>query len=124
MEGPLARAPAGCVTLEIKPDFSVDHWEEYVIYGYVDWVMAMGGLISIGMTAFFMVASIIPMAFNNSASFGILPLFSVKYRNTQDITGVKEILQRHLEDTRSTKYPCTTEKETFLQQNNKKPCPN
>jgi len=84
--------PVGQVYLQIEPDLLVDYWEEYINYGYIDWFMAMGGLISFGITAFFLIASILSKMFNN-ASMGILPIFSSLYKNTKTIHELKDIVK-------------------------------
>lgn len=80
---------SGEMLLMVKPDLSVDHWTEYVSYGYVEWLMAMGGLLSVCAAVFFFGASRIALAFDGSAaSMGILPVFSYTFYNYDKVVEV------------------------------------
>lgn len=42
--------------ITLKTDLLIDHWEEYVEYGYLDWFVGMCGLVDFMIIAFFVVA--------------------------------------------------------------------
>jgi len=107
--------PAGWNVLQIESDLLVEYWEEYVNYGYIDWFMAMGGLMSIGITAFFFIGDKLPRLFNHS-SMGILPRFSVIYKNTKHIYEVNELVKTLVEQTGLTKCQRATGKEHLVGQ--------
>jgi len=87
----------GLVLLELEADLLVEHWEEYIHYGYVEWFMAMSGLTSFAIAAFFVIASITAKSFNNYASLGILPIFSIQHRNRVKIRELEETMKTLLE---------------------------
>lgn len=63
-------------------------------------------------TAFFMFSSVLARAFNNNASLGVLPKFSIEYRNRQKIRGLEETVQKLLELLSFSKHR-TTDKEVI-----------
>jgi len=71
-----------------KPDLVVEHWEEYVQYGYWDWVAGMGGVLSIFMLIFFKAASWIAKYMGKN-SLGILPPISAAYKHEEEIALLK-----------------------------------
>jgi len=109
--------PEGWIMLQIEPDLFVEYWEEYVNYGYIDWFMALGGLISFGITAFLFIASKLPKVFKN-ASLGILPKFSAVYTNTKDIHEANELFKKLVEQTGFTKCLCSVDEELLAKQSN------
>jgi len=42
-------------SVELLPDLKIEHWEEYVEYGYWDWIGAMGGIFSLLYVVYFVV---------------------------------------------------------------------
>jgi len=106
---------AGWVMFELGTDLLVKHWEEYVYYSYIDWFMAMGGLISFAATAFFMFASVLARAFNNHSSLGVLPKFSIEYRNRQKIRSLEKTVQKLLELLSYSNGRHTTDKKVLSQ---------
>jgi len=69
----------------IEPDLTVEYWKEYLEYGYVEWFMAMGGVTSFSMTAFFFASGLA-----SKTDLGILPYLSLLYRNHYEINQIKE----------------------------------
>jgi len=70
----------GSVTIVLFGDLSVEHWKEYLEYGYIDWFVGMGGMITFAITAFVFVASKIPSAVNDQQSTGVLAKILLLYK--------------------------------------------
>jgi len=71
--------------------------------------MALGGLISFSANAFVMFSSLLAKAFNNNASLGVLPKFSIEHRNRQKIRGLEETVETMLEVLSFSKHRHTTD---------------
>jgi hypothetical protein len=94
----------GDVVINFKPDLSVEHWIEYVSYGYLDWVTGMGGLFSLMTTIFFWFAYYLTKVPGNEGSVGILPEMSFVFANFEMIQGIRyEKLTDRREETDQTK---------------------
>jgi len=93
---------SGEMLLMVKPDLLVDHWTEYISYGYVDWIMAMGGLLSVCAAVFFYGASKIPMVFDgDTASMGILPVFSYTFYNYDKVAEIVNCVNKIEEENKT-----------------------
>jgi len=82
----------GGFSVALLPDLNIEHWEEYVEYGYWDWVGAMGGIFSLLSVVYFVVAKRIAV-YSGSLDLGILPAMSDVFRNQEDIGIMKHKLQ-------------------------------
>jgi len=80
-------------TVRLTPDWKIEHWKEYVEYGYRDWVAAMGGIFSLVSVIYFGVANRIAVH-SGSLSMGILPAMSGVSRNVEEIRIIKDRLQK------------------------------
>jgi len=78
--------------VELLPDFNIEHWGEYLQYGFWDWVGAMGGIFSLLSVVYFVVAKRIAV-YSGSLDLGILPAMSDVFRNQEDIGIMKRKLQ-------------------------------
>jgi len=83
-------AKKGDIILFIHPDLQVEHWQEFVDFGYWEWVAGMGGLFSIVSVVFFSIASCAGTLVGENASLGILPWMSKSFANKEGI----ELLKR------------------------------
>jgi len=72
-----------------KPDLSVDHWMEYVAFGYWDWITGMGGIFSLVSTLFFWLAYYLGRLCGSEGSVGILPEMSFTFANLEMIQGIQ-----------------------------------
>jgi len=79
----------GDLILIYKPDLSVDHWTEYVAFGYWDWLTGIGGMFSIMSTVFFLFAYYLSKIFATDGSVGILPEMSFVFANFEEIRGIQ-----------------------------------
>ena len=77
----------------LDADLSVEHWKEYLEYGYIEWIMAMGGVISLGMTTFFFCSWQV-VSLTDGIHMGILPTISLLYSNYYTINEVVNTLKR------------------------------
>jgi len=93
-------ADYGDVIVQVLPDLLVDHWEEYVEYGYWDWLTAMGGLFSIICVVYFSVSYHVGLKLGHDTfELGILSEMSLIHRNIEHIHVIKKFLnQRHKRD--------------------------
>jgi hypothetical protein len=71
--------------LILEPDLVTEYWEEYVAYDYYDWISAMGGLMGIVSTFFFLGAYGLAITFGNDKTMGLLPKMSRTFRNSVEI---------------------------------------
>merc|ERR1719382_1628655 len=79
----------------VLPDLLVDHWEEYVEYGYWEWFTAMGGLFSITCAAFFWISYYVGIMLGHDfAEVVILSQMSLIYWNIENIDIIKKFLKR------------------------------
>merc|ERR1719419_602980 len=84
----------GLIAYLIRPDLSVEHWKQFIDYGYVEWLMAMGGLSSLCFTGFVFVASLIAMAIGSNFSMGLLPRFSFTFYNYEKVQQMSELMNK------------------------------
>jgi len=93
-------ADVGDIVVMVLPDLRVDHWEEYVEYGYWDWVTALGGLFSITCAVFFWVSYYGGiMLGHDTVELGILGEMSWIYWNIENIYDIKRLLKHsHIGD--------------------------
>jgi len=83
--------------LFVIPDLQVEYWEEYVDYGYQDWLMAMGGMLSIVSTIFFWMAYYVAIFLDDGVSrVGILGEMSFLYSNFANIGLIKQTIKQKL----------------------------
>jgi len=82
----------GSFSVEFLPDLKIEHWQEYVEYGYWDWIGAMGGIFSLLYVVYFVVGKYIAV-YSGSEDLGILPAMSNVFRNQEDIGIMKRKLQ-------------------------------
>jgi len=81
---------AGELNLTFRGNLMIDYWEEYVAYGYYDWLSGMGGMLSISSIIFFWVAYYLAVIFGEKNTMGILPEISFIFSNFETIQVVKE----------------------------------
>jgi len=82
------------IVLYIIPDLEVEHWFEYIAYGYGDWLAGMGGLMSLMTAAFFWVSYYTATYFGNGISMGILPSLSFIFSSYEDVHWIKDVLRQ------------------------------
>jgi len=83
------------ILVVVLPDLLVDHWEEFVEYGYWEWVTAMGGLFSITCAVFFWISYYLGLMFEHDiAEVGILGEMSLIYWNIENIHMMKKLLKQ------------------------------
>jgi hypothetical protein len=80
----------GIVDLEITTDLKVEHWQEYVEYGYLEWLTALGGILNLCSFGFFQVAYLIALTAGKGSTMGILPELSFTYSNLEMVNLFKE----------------------------------
>jgi len=78
----------GDLVFSFKPDLSVEHWEEYVAFGYWDWLTGMGGIFSLMSTIFFWFAYYLAKL-TDPDGVGILPEMSFVFANFETIRGIQ-----------------------------------
>jgi len=94
----------GDVVIIFKPDLAVEHWKEYVAFGYLDWVTGMGGLFSLMTTIFFWFAFYLTKFPGSDGSVGILPEMSFVFANFESIQGIRcDKLNNGSDETNQTK---------------------
>jgi len=97
---PVEESGWGFLSVSIKSDLLVEHWEEFIHYTYVDWFLAMGGLLSIINFVFFCIARRLPKLIDGEDWMGILPIVSISFKNYDNInsTGyaLKELKDTHV----------------------------
>jgi len=86
------------ILLRLRSDFEVEHWEEYLDYGYVDWFVGMGGLVTFMISVFLFVAGKMWIALSEKESTGILRLISGLHK-------LKEIVWDLAAMSAATSYP-------------------
>lgn len=88
--GWLSKLPSdGILRITGRPNLRVEYWTEYVSFGYSDWVFGMGGLYSFFAVGFFLIAYRTALCCNDNWSMGILPRFSIVFRNLEMIHWLK-----------------------------------
>jgi len=73
------------IDLTFRGNLKVEHWEEYVEYGYFDWLSAMGGIMSIARVTFLWGAYHLAVLFGEKNHMGILPQISFIFDNRERI---------------------------------------
>jgi len=71
----------GVLSIVFIPDLKVDHWIDYVDFGYYDCVGMMSGILSFLVVAFLWIAYGIAKCFKETKTLGILPKLSIKFAN-------------------------------------------
>lgn len=71
----------------------VETWEEYVEFSYIDWIFAMGGMLSLLTFWYFFIAYHIARVLSNDGSLGILPGLSKVFRNLEMLSIIKKELE-------------------------------
>lgn len=77
------------IAIWIVPSLKVEHWQEYVAFGYENWLAEMGGLLSISVPLFFWVSYYIAVCFGDGISMGILPGLSFTFFNFEGLEWMK-----------------------------------
>merc|ERR1719397_1066359 len=76
----------------LEPDLSIEQWQEYMEYGYVEWFMAVGGVISFSITSFFF-CSARASSLNGHGDLGMLPSISLLYSNHYQINKMRKVTE-------------------------------
>ena len=76
--------------ITFRRNLNVEHWEEYVAYDYYDWVVGMGGLLSIASTLFFNGAYYMALILGAKGTMGILPEMKLVFENYEKVNLLKE----------------------------------
>jgi len=91
---------SGTIDIRARTDLIVEYWQEYVEYGYYDWLAAMGGLFSLCSFVFFQVGYIIAVIVGNGHTMGILPELSFNFSNLEMVYFLRDLFYQKLwEDT-------------------------
>jgi hypothetical protein len=77
------------ILIMILPDMKVEHWEEYVPFGYSNWLAEMGGFFSLITTGFLWIAYYIATFFGDGILMGILPALSFSFFNFEGLQWIK-----------------------------------
>jgi len=80
------------IMFHIKPNLEVDHWKEYVTFGYSDWLTGMGGLFSLMVAGFMWASYSIAVRCGDGVSMGILPGLSYNFFSYEEILWIKKKL--------------------------------
>lgn len=80
------------IMFHLKPNLEVDHWKEYVTFGYADWLTGMGGLFSLTVAGFLWTSYGIAVRFGDGISMGILPGLSYNFFSYEEILWIKRKL--------------------------------
>jgi len=91
-EGIAADSSDICILLE--PDLEVEHWGQYVAFGYFQWLTGMGGLLSLMTTTFFLVSYYTTAFLGSGISMGILPCLSFNFSSYEDVHWIKNKLRQ------------------------------
>jgi len=83
----------GIVDIQITTDLKVEHWQEYVEYGYWDWLAAIGGLLSFCSFVFLQVGYLITLTEGDDYTMGILPELSFTFSNLEMVQLFKEFYE-------------------------------
>lgn len=76
--------------VQIVPELRVETWEEFIDYDYVDWLLAMGGMVSWISIMFFWGAYYIHRILDkNGRMMGILPIMSFRFMNAEEVQWIK-----------------------------------
>jgi len=81
----------GSVSLIFRPNLMIGYWEEYVDYGYYNWISSLGGMLSICSVTFFFGAYRLSKIFGEENTLGILPGISMVYSNLEKIHEYRKI---------------------------------
>jgi len=81
----LINANSGDIVLNIASSPKIEHWEEYVAFGYTDWITGMGGLLTLITAMFFWVSYLIAILFGDRISMGILPGLSFNFASYEHV---------------------------------------
>jgi len=81
---------SGWIDFVFRGNLMVEHWAEYVEYGYFDWLSNMGGIISISSILFLWGAYYIAVLSGETSHMGILPQISFIFANFEKISLVTE----------------------------------
>jgi len=84
--------------LYLTPDIVVEHWEEYVAFGYEDWITGMGGLFSLITFVFFWISYYVAVYFGDGETMGILPIMSFSFYNFEETHWIKRRLRQDSRD--------------------------
>jgi len=80
----------GEIEILFRGNLMIEYWEEYVAYGYYDWISSFGGMLSICSLMFFVGANFLVKIFGEKNIMGILPGISFVYSNVEKIHILKE----------------------------------
>jgi len=78
-------AESSDIILVFTPDLKIEHWNEYVTFGYWNWLTAMGGLLTIAGVVFFKVSFQLAKRGENGSSMGILPFLSSNFSTYENV---------------------------------------
>jgi len=81
------------LSITLRGSEIVETWEEYVEFSYIDWIFAMGGMLSLVTFWFFFVAYHIARLLSDDHSLGILPGLSKVFRNLEMLAMMKKELE-------------------------------
>jgi len=81
------------ISMTFRGNEIVETWEEYVEFSYIDWIFAMGGMLSLLTVLFFFVSYHIARILSDDDSLGILPGLSKVFRNLEMLSFIKKELE-------------------------------
>jgi len=80
----------GRAIFQIVPDLQIETWEEFIEYDYIDWILAMGGMVSWISILFFWGAYYLHTFLDKTGrTMGILPMMSFVFMNAEEVQWVK-----------------------------------
>jgi len=88
------------LNIEVYPYPTVWHYIKFARYSYLDWVADIGGLFTFALFLFFLLTNQITKLANRRDLFrkklGILPAFSLRHRNAEEIAGLRSLVMAGL----------------------------
>jgi len=81
---------ANSVVLTFRGNVEIEHWVEYLDYGYYEWFAGMGGLVGLSSIVFYWVGHKLAILLGTDKEMGILPKISKVYMNFENVQILKE----------------------------------
>ena len=84
------------LNVETYPNPTVMHYITYDRYSYMDWIADIGGFYTLAIATFFILSTRVTYFANRKDAFhrrqGILPAFSMTYRNAEELSGLRYLV--------------------------------
>lgn len=80
----------GKLAIMFRANLMIEHWGEYVDFGYLDWFSSVGGMISVSSIFFIWGAYFLAVMFGDKNRMGILPEISFVFSNFETVHLLKQ----------------------------------